>query len=90
MLAEEEVQKSPIAKVSKMCTSSTLLALFVLNEQISGTSSFWHPYLDVLPCAFSTPFYLSNEALSRLSYSPSFGKFSRDHNHCHSLLLLLY
>ncbi|XP_013400368.1 SET domain-containing protein 4 isoform X2 [Lingula anatina] len=47
---------------------SPLLALciYLINEQLKGVDSFWHPYIQVLPTDFTTPVYYSQEELQWL------------------------
>jgi len=49
-----------------------LIMLFLLIEHARGESSFWAPYLDVLPSKFGTPLSYSEEELLELKGSSLF------------------
>ncbi|XP_077493635.1 SET domain containing 3 [Amblyomma americanum] len=49
--------------------SNVALAIFLILELSVGESSFWHPYISVLPESFNTVLYFSIEELELLSGS---------------------
>eukprot|EP00158_Paraphelidium_tribonemae_P003125 Partr_v1_DN25901_c0_g1_i2_m68637 putative SET domain containing len=51
-----------------------LLSLFLLHEYVSGQSSEWAPYIDILPLSFSTPFHLDVDAFRALKGTAAFGE----------------
>ncbi|RUS17016.1 hypothetical protein BC937DRAFT_90534 [Endogone sp. FLAS-F59071] len=52
-------------------TQETLiLMLFLLHERSKRDTSLWHPYINLLPCAFSTPLFFTPIELSLLEASP--------------------
>ncbi|KAM4066374.1 SET domain-containing protein [Hirsutella rhossiliensis] len=50
--------------------SWSALILVLMYEYFMGPSSAWKPYLDVLPDAFDTPMFWSDEELQELQTSP--------------------
>uniref|UniRef100_G3MTS6 protein-histidine N-methyltransferase n=1 Tax=Amblyomma maculatum TaxID=34609 RepID=G3MTS6_AMBMU len=49
--------------------SNVALAIFLILELSAGESSFWHPYISVLPDSFNTVLYFNIEELELLSGS---------------------
>lgn len=49
--------------------SNVALSIFLILELSAGESSFWHPYISVLPESFNTVLYFSIEELELLSGS---------------------
>jgi hypothetical protein len=54
--------------------SWSYLILVVVYEYLRGEQSSWKPYFDVLPQAFDTPMFWSQDELSELQASPLVAK----------------
>lgn len=61
--------------------SWTSLILIMMYEHLRGPASRWKPYLDVLPSAFNTPMFWSDQELTELQASPVVDKVGRDSAH---------
>lgn len=53
------------------------LILVLMHEHLLGASSAWQPYLDVLPEAFDTPMFWSDDELRELQASPLLSRIGK-------------
>lgn len=54
------------------------LTLVLIYEYLRGESSFWKPYIDLLPSSFETPIFWSDSELSQLQASALPSKIGKD------------
>lgn len=59
-------------------TSWSYLILVMVYEFLRGEGSSWKPYFDVLPQAFDTPMFWSQDELTELQASPLLGKVGKE------------
>ena len=62
--------------VPKLDSWSSLI-LVMIYEYLRGAESSWKPYFDVLPEAFNTPMFWSNEEVEELQASPARAKIGK-------------
>ncbi|KAJ7559034.1 hypothetical protein O6H91_04G066600 [Diphasiastrum complanatum] len=62
-----------------------LVMLFLLVERLRGSSSFWAPYLDMLPVSFGTPLWCSEEELLELKGTALFHATNLQHKSLRAL-----
>mmetsp|Transcript_18081 Transcript_18081/g.37529 ORF Transcript_18081/g.37529 Transcript_18081/m.37529 type:complete len:413 (-) Transcript_18081:1796-3034(-) len=77
ILSRETILQSPIGSIlhdiveilAESEREGGLFVLFLMYER-QNRASFWRPFLDVLPCKFTTPLYFSDQELELLQGSP--------------------
>lgn len=82
MLVKDHVSQKQLTQHIEKMDSHTLLALFLLIEKHKNKSSYWKPYLDILPTSFTNmPVMYDNSKLELLlknSYAYEFALQKRE------------
>jgi len=66
ILTEEKVETSPVGKALQECDRYTQFAVFLVGERRKGATSFWAPYVNLLPqdISFHPITFLDRQATS--------------------------
>lgn len=76
MMTVETAARSPLGVLMEKdhilsSMQNVALAMFLLVEKFKGDSSFWKPYIDLLPKTYKTVLYFNVEEMGELQGSPT-------------------